>query len=34
MGRVADLARIPAEDPLLLEAAEAAFRSVFGYPRP
>lgn len=33
MGRVADLAPVPAADPLLADAAEAAFRSVFGYPR-
>lgn len=32
MGRVTDLAEVPATDPLLLGAAEAAFRAVFGYP--
>ena len=33
MGRVADLADVPPKDPLLMDAAEAAFRGVFGYPR-
>lgn len=32
MGRLADLTEIPAGDPRLEQAAEAAFRAVFGYP--
>jgi lipoyl(octanoyl) transferase len=32
MGRVADLAPVPADDPRLARAAVAAFRRVFGYP--
>lgn len=32
MGRLADRAQIPADDPLLGRAAESAFRRVFGYP--
>lgn len=34
MGRVVDLASVPAEDPLLEQAAERCFRRVFGYPDP